>query len=739
MNNIDYGKCPASIHQMIFLNEQTKPYGTKYLLPKNEMPCIYEYFCDNKSCSFYHDNIFGKRVYPYEREELFSNLPDEVRDEVLKKAEIMQQYYGILFPNESIDDEKKKKLTIELIKYAWDNNRTLYTREYERIIFTNIFRRLQYKTQVMVNSASDDQRTRLLHSLEVQKIAKKIAVGVGANWELAETIAIAHDIGHSPFGHAGESAIDHYLRDHDWGAFSHALQGVKVLQELISHPVLERCGIHGLGLSEFVLEGVLKHDADSFTDGMLERAYKLQFDSEFICAPTGIENPDDYKKKINEYIKSLKITNEKTLPQVWIGSIESQIVAWADKVAYLGSDWEEFISTGLLEEMMSRINDMVLEIESIAKQFTEETDSGHEVKDQEAYCINEIWNSLVEINKAYSNLKSGDDTSLRQCWGKVEPKVHIIIENVLKIESMSPETMQSDVDGKTVYKCNKYFTAREYRALRNYFVLTESWVRLLELYPRTYGLKNDPIYIFYQYLVRIRPNVIAPIVVNFIINGTNEFAASLSADKWGRDDYLLYCNKKWVYKYNKVRKEYHTEKEQRKLLKKTVRSCYIVGFHTVLENKFIEDCDDYLVGVKNDDITSINEWIGRYNFNLKYNCMLYVFDFIGDEFIGSSRVKFMKHTAQEIITKLMDYYVTHPDMLPFNQRKEYNKKQYDLAQEWRIPEVTEEEYNAEFKAIRARSVADYVASMTDRMAKLKYDEIVSSETRWSDAFEGEIL
>ena len=86
MNNIDYSKCPASIHQMIFLNEQTKPYGTKYLVPINEMPCVYQYFCDNKSCPFYHDNIFGEMVYPYEREELFGNLSDEVRDEVLKKS-----------------------------------------------------------------------------------------------------------------------------------------------------------------------------------------------------------------------------------------------------------------------------------------------------------------------------------------------------------------------------------------------------------------------------------------------------------------------------------------------------------------------------------------------------------------------------------------------------------------------------------------------------------------------------
>ena len=421
------------------------------------------------------------------------------------------------------------------------------------------------------------------------------------------------------------------------------------------------------------------------------------------------------------------------------GSVESQIVAWADKVAYLGSDWEEFISTGLLEEMMSRINDMVLEIESIAKQFTKGTQAGNKDKDKEAYFITKIWSSLVEINSVYAKLKSGDDTSLRQCWETAEPNVNIIIENVLEIEAMSPETQQNDVDAKTVYKCNKYFTAREYRALKNYFVLTESWVKLLGLYPRTYGLKNDPIYIFYQYLVRIRPNVIAPIVVNSIINGTNAFVADLPAAKWGRDDYLLYSNKKWVYKYNKVRMEYHTVKEQRKILKKTVRSCYIVGFHTAFQDKFIEDCDDYLVGVKNDNIMPTNIWVGPYNFNLKYNCMLYVFDFIGDEFIGSSRVKFMKHTAQEIITKLMDYYVTHPDMLPFNQRKEYNKKQYELAEGRRIPEDKEEEFSNEFKAIRARAVADYVASMTDRMAKLKYDEIVSSETRWSDAFEGEIL
>lgn len=728
-----YG-CPPSVQQMRFVNEQTDEFGTRYLEPSDKKPCIYRFFCGRKECPLVLSR-FEEGVYPYEMRHLKERISSDEYQEILDNARTIQNYYGFCKCLDLNEYDDHEKLTTEIIEYVWDDNRTLYTREYERIIFTNLFRRLQYKTQVMVNSASDDQRTRLLHSLEVQKIAKKIAIGIHANWELVETIAIAHDIGHAPFGHAGESAIDHYLRDNGWGAFSHALQGVKVLQQLTTHPVLTECGIKGLGLSQYVLEGVLKHDADSFTDGMLEPAYKLQYDAGDICKPVGIDGIS-FDLKIKDFLKAQKLPPRASLPQVWIGSIESQIVAWADKVAYLGHDWEEFVETGLLEELMTRLNDMLIEIERISSVYKSKVGRGGNAGETEESLINNIWESIIRINKIY-NAQSGEKIqSLDKVWELALDHIYSIIESVMKIERLSPEIIQNDVEGNATYTCYKYFAASEYRALRNYFLLTVSWVKLLDLYPRTYGLKFDPIYTFYQFLLNIRPNVVAPRVVNALIRGTNRYMKEKCPDNWKREDYLIQCNEKWAYKYIKVRGEYSNIKEQRKILKKSLRTCFIVGFHTKKGEEYPEDEYDYLVGISKNNPNAMHGIIGKYDFNYEYDCLLNIFEFINDEFIGSTRVKFMKHTAQDIISRLMDYYVKHPDMLPFNQRKEYNKMQFELIKNRRVPEVLSENYTKEFNSVRARAVADYVASMTDRMSKLKYDEIVSSESRWSDSFDG---
>ena len=151
-------------------------------------------------------------------------------------------------------------------------------REYNRILLTEAFRHLQYKTQVMINSASDDQRTRLMHTLEVQGIAKTLAMQLKVDWELAETIAAGHDVGHAPFGHAGESALDKCLAENFVGRFSHALQSVRVLDCLENYDLIARYGLEGLGLSTELLRGIVTHDTDSFVDNVTSPAFRLQYD-----------------------------------------------------------------------------------------------------------------------------------------------------------------------------------------------------------------------------------------------------------------------------------------------------------------------------------------------------------------------------------------------------------------------------------------------------------------------------
>src|SRR5579863_10347350 len=97
--------------------------------------------------------------------------------------------------------------------------RSLYQRDRDRIVHSTAFRRLMYKTQVLVNQTSDHHRTRLTHTLEVAQISRTVARQLGLNEDLTEAIALLHDLGHPPFGHAGESALNSCMREH--GGFEH--------------------------------------------------------------------------------------------------------------------------------------------------------------------------------------------------------------------------------------------------------------------------------------------------------------------------------------------------------------------------------------------------------------------------------------------------------------------------------------------------------------------------------------
>ena len=99
------------------------------------------------------------------------------------------------------------------------SSRTAFERDRDRIIHTTAFRRLEYKTQVFVNHEGDHYRTRLTHTLEVTQLGRSLARGIGANEHLTEAICLAHDLGHAPFGHAGEEILNKLMREH--GGFNH--------------------------------------------------------------------------------------------------------------------------------------------------------------------------------------------------------------------------------------------------------------------------------------------------------------------------------------------------------------------------------------------------------------------------------------------------------------------------------------------------------------------------------------
>jgi dGTPase len=128
-----------------------------------------------------------------------------------------------------------------------------FQRDRDRIIHSNAFRRLVYKTQVFVNHEGDLYRTRVTHSIEVAQIARSVALALHLNEPLTEAISLAHDLGHTPFGHAGQDALNECMRE--YGGFEHNLQSLRVVDELEEHYAQFR----GLNLTFECREGILKH------------------------------------------------------------------------------------------------------------------------------------------------------------------------------------------------------------------------------------------------------------------------------------------------------------------------------------------------------------------------------------------------------------------------------------------------------------------------------------------------
>lgn len=158
-------------------------------------------------------------------------------------------YTGSLKPYACNDEESRGRLFAEETPIYRNN----YQRDRDRIIHSAAFRRLEYKTQVFVNHEGDLFRTRLTHSLEVAQIARSIARELGLHEDLSEAIALSHDLGHTPFGHAGQTALNLCMKDH--GGFEHNLQSLRVVDKLEQ----KYADFNGLNLTFEAREGILKH------------------------------------------------------------------------------------------------------------------------------------------------------------------------------------------------------------------------------------------------------------------------------------------------------------------------------------------------------------------------------------------------------------------------------------------------------------------------------------------------
>ena len=211
--------------------------------------------------------------------------------------------------------------------------RNAFRRDCDRIIHATAFRRLAYKTQVFVFHEGDHFRTRLTHTLEVTQIARSLARALGLDEDLAEALALAHDLGHPPFGHAGERALDRCLAA--WGGFDHNAQTLRVVTALERrYPAFD-----GLNLSWETLEGLVKHNGPlTLRDG----------------SPIG-----HYRERGLPYaIRPYGGANDSGLQdlELWsFASAEAQVAAIADDIAYDAHDIDDGLRAGLfaLEELAS--------------------------------------------------------------------------------------------------------------------------------------------------------------------------------------------------------------------------------------------------------------------------------------------------------------------------------------------------------------------------------------------------
>jgi dGTPase len=319
---------------------------------------------------------------------------------------------------------------------AFRDDRPAFERDRDRIIHCAAFRRLEYKTQVFVNHEGDYYRTRLTHSLEVAQIAKGIARRLRLNEELTEALALAHDLGHTPFGHTGEEVLNRLMVD--FGGFEHNRQSLRVVDELEErYP-----SFNGLNLSWEVREGIIKH-----------------------ASPY-----DRPAEVIGEFQPGI------------VPTIEAQLINYADEIAYNNHDIDDGLKSGLISLQQLRSVDLWREAyDQIAVQYPG-VDEERVVLQTISSLIGLFINDLVATTTAAVN---------RYQIASVDDVRRVNRELV----SFSPGLAQQNRQLKLflmehLYRHHKVERMRV-KAELCMTRLFETYLRCPRLLPRKYGLKMD--------------------------------------------------------------------------------------------------------------------------------------------------------------------------------------------------------------------------------------------------------
>ncbi len=287
-----------------------------------------------------------------------------------------------------------------------------FQRDRDRIIHSTAFRRLKHKTQVFVNTSGDHFRTRITHSLEVSQIARTLSKFFNLNEDLSETLSLAHDLGHTPFGHAGEEALNQCMKN--FGGFDHNIQTLRIITTLENRYY----EFKGLNLSIETIDGLIKHN------GPIKNLTKIN----------RILGRGFFKKKINFKTNS---------------SIEAQIASISDDIAYNSHDLEDGLKSNLFKlndlKNISILNKIVLKHKKKQKKYSIDIVIRQIIRE----IINEMVSDVIQTTK--KNLKENKIFNLKNVY---EAKKQIV--------TFSDKMKQFDIQIKSFLKRKMYFHHKVY-------------------------------------------------------------------------------------------------------------------------------------------------------------------------------------------------------------------------------------------------------------------------------------
>lgn len=355
---------------------------------------------------------------------------------------------------------EKQRLATRVYPAPAGDGRSPFERDRDRIVQSRAFRRLAGKTQVFTSRASDHFRSRLTHTIEVAQVARQVAAALGLNADLAETLALAHDIGHPPFGHAGERALDRCLQRYGL-RFDHNLHALRIVE----HFEQRYAGHRGLNLTLATREGIIKHSRD-------------------------------YDAAAHPELAQYFLDQQPPL--------EAQIIDLADEIAYLTADLDDGVESGLLE-----INHVIAHV-SILRRCYEGVKRAHPDA-EEKYLFHDALQTMQKtlvldlIRQTGENVRATGATTLAEI--RALPG---------RMAQLSPQAEEQRAEEKrylydTLYTCS----ALEREHAKAEAVVTELfdfWVREPEQLPEAYRAEIEM-----EGAPRVAADYIAGMTDNFIL------------------------------------------------------------------------------------------------------------------------------------------------------------------------------------------------------------------------------